>query len=137
MIKQLIARNAGDRTWCIEPELARVRYEGSSFISGAIPFEQWYSIVLANIESLNRWEYIAHQDGKLYASMTFYLNTEDFHCGTCLDVVQMYTHPDHKGLLLDGFKAMKAIAKALNIKYLCFTRDNGKGEYSTTYKRVK
>lgn len=136
MNHNLIKLAPNDITYCMEQSLAEIRYRGVRLINDSMTYDQWYQLGASITESYDRWEYIVHKDGKLYAEMCFHI-VDDFHCGRCLNLLHCFTHPEHTGLLANGFKAMKNIAKQLHIPYLCITRDNGDGTYATSYRKVR
>ncbi|EIQ3230838.1 hypothetical protein LU140_004496 [Salmonella enterica] len=77
-----------------------------------------------NITSRDRWEVLAVENGEVKAMMIICYDGDELHSGgPCLFTYLCFS-PD--GLFKEGFKALKNLAKELNIRKIWIARDGGR-----------
>ncbi|EEI7324268.1 hypothetical protein G4E03_003457 [Salmonella enterica] len=85
------------------------------------PLKVIYERINRQITALDRYEFLAVEDNEVKAMMILVIHPEEIHLGE--DVLHDFLiFSPEPGLLKEGYKAMKRLAKDLNIKYIHFAR---------------
>lgn len=98
--------------------------------------DEMYSRLKNDIESIDRWEFQAIENGEMVAMMIIDRYDNEPHTGYDI-LYTKFAFSRNTGALRHGYKWMKSIAKVLGIKFIVTTRQTGARKIEYNYHEIK
>ncbi|ECF3282132.1 hypothetical protein E2L92_22030 [Salmonella enterica subsp. enterica serovar Ibadan] len=128
-------KKAGEPTNSLELSLVKSARDSLS-IWQYTSLDEMYSRLKNDIESIDRWEFQATQNGEMVAMLIVDRYDNEPHTGHDI-LYTKFAFSTNTGALAQGYRWMKRLAKALGIKFIVTTRQTGSRKIEYNYHEVK